>query len=205
MTTKYVPHLPWETAFLDALLELKVVRRAAQEAGVTTGAISSRRKRSEEFAQECQRILDKNKESERAPTPSQWKRMFLEALAETSNVRASAQRARITTREVYKLRREDTDFAGDWQAALYEGYVNLEMEVLGYLRNPKPERKMDVANALRLLAAHKETVAKEQAVRTNVSTAEVRASIDRKVEEIRQRVMRGKNGQRQNGSCHNGS
>jgi ElaB/YqjD/DUF883 family membrane-anchored ribosome-binding protein len=59
---------------------------------------------------------------------------------------------------------------------------------------------MDVANALRLLAAHKETVAKEQAVRTNVSTAEVRASIDRKVEEIRQRVMREKNAKAEHGA-----
>ncbi len=200
MSTTYTPHLPWESAFLDALGKLKIIKRAALEAGVTTGAIYGRCKRSEEFEAELQRILKQSDGSQRAPAPSQWKRMFLEALAETSNVTASAESAGISSREVYKLRREDMEFARQWQAALYEGYVNLEMEVLGYLRDPEPERKMDVANALRLLAAHKETVAKEQAVRINVSTAEVRASIDRKVEEIRQRVMREKNAKAEHGA-----
>lgn len=197
MATEYIPHLPWEIAFLDALREFKVIRRAALEAGVTTGAIYGRRNKSAEFEAELQRVLNENRKSARAPAPSQWRRVFLEALAETSNVSASAARASISTREVYKLRRDNPEFAGDWRAALYEGYVNLEMEVLGYLRDPKPEHKMDVASALRLLAAHKDTVAKEQAVGTNVSTAEVRASIDRKVEEIRQRVMREKNNKEQ--------
>lgn len=200
MSTTYTPHLPWESAFLDALGKLKIIKRAALEAGVTTGAVYGRRERSEEFEAELQRILKQSDGSQRAPAPSHWKRMFLEALAETSNVTASAGRAGISSREVYKLRREDMEFARQWQAALYEGYVNLEMEVLGYLRDPEPARKMDVANALRLLAAHKETVAKEQAVRTNVSTAEVRASIDRKVEEIRQRVMREKNAKAEHGA-----
>lgn len=200
MSTTYTPHLPWESAFLDALGKLKIIKRAALEAGVTTGAVYGRRERSEEFEAELQRILKQSDGSQRAPAPSHWKRMFLEALAETSNVTASAGRAGISSREVYKLRREDMEFGRQWQAALYEGYVNLEMEVLGYLRDPEPARKMDVANALRLLAAHKETVAKEQAVRTNVSTAEVRASIDRKVEEIRQRVMREKHAKAEHGA-----
>ena len=46
------------------------------------------------------------------------------------------------------------------------------MEVLCYLRDTAPERKMDVSAALRLLAAHKETIAAERATRANVSAAE---------------------------------
>ena len=39
----------------------------------------------------------------------------------TSNVTASAAKARITQSHVYKTRRSDPDFARRWQAALCEG------------------------------------------------------------------------------------
>ncbi|MBX7494437.1 hypothetical protein K3172_01050 [Qipengyuania sp. 6B39] len=117
-----------------------------------------------------------------------WRKVFLEELAATSNVSASAAIAKVKPGEVYRTRRADRNFAAQWRAALFEGYANLEMEVLGYLRDPAPERKMDVAVALRLLAAHKETVAKEGAQRANVSAAQVRETIERKVEELRKKV-----------------
>ena len=188
MSTTYKPRLAWEPAFFKALAEIGIIKRAVEEAGVTTGAYYGQIDRNPDFKRECERVLDNVVRFGRAPSPSQIQRTFLEALGETSNVTASAERAGTSTREVYKLRREDREFARKWQAALYEGYVNLEMEVLGFLRDPDPTRKMDVANALRLLAAHKEAIAKERAVRTNVSAAEVRASIDRKVEALRQQV-----------------
>ncbi|HBK15655.1 MAG TPA: hypothetical protein DDZ54_08580 [Erythrobacter sp.] len=122
------------------------------------------------------------------PAPRQWQRTFLEALSETSNVSASAKRAHVPPREAYRLRRCDSDFADAWRAALFEGYANLEMEVLGYLRDPAPKHRMDVASALRLLAAHKDTIAGERATRSNVSAAEVRASIERKVEIFRRQI-----------------
>lgn len=188
MNKTYKPRMAWEPAFLKALAELGLIKRAVEEAGVTTGAYYGQRNSNPAFRRECERILDNICRFNRAPSPSQWQRAFLDVLAETSNVSASAERAQVSTREVYKWRREDREFALKWQAALYEGYVNLEMEVLGYLRDPSPKRKMDVANALRLLSAHKEIVAKERAVRTNVSAAEVRASIDRKVEALRAQI-----------------
>ena len=98
---------------------------------------------------------------------------------------ASAKRAHVPPREAYRLRRCDSDFADAWRAALFEGYANLEMEVLGY---PAPKHRMDVASALRLLAAHKDTIAGERATRANVSAAEVRASIERKVEIFRRQI-----------------
>ena len=67
------------------------------------------------------------------------------------------------------------------------------MEVLQRLREGRQKtedgEKYDFANAIRLLAAHRETAARAQAEQRNVSAAEVRASIDRKVEEIRLRIM----------------
>lgn len=152
-----------------------------------------RRARSAKPRLKSTRITPRQREAEGEGLLSKhWRTYFLQTLAATSNVSAAAQKAGVSVSRAYKARREHPDFAGQWRAALLEGYEHLEMEVLGYLRDPNPERKMDVANALRLLTAHKETIASERAVRTNVSAAEIRDSIDRKVEEIRLRVMREK-------------
>ena len=118
-----------------------------------------------------------------------WVPAFLEALAETSNVTASADRVNVPTRTVYKLRREDADFAARWLAALHEGYDNLEMELLGYLRAPQPGRKMDVAAALRLLAAHRETVERRRALAEDEDEQAVLDSIDAFLEDMRQRRL----------------
>ena len=50
-------------------------------------------------------------------------------------------------------------------------------------------RQFDNATALRLLAAHRESTTRSRAIRDNVSAADIRASIDRKVELIRERVL----------------
>jgi len=187
----------WEDAYIAGLREYGSKKRAAEAAGVTTGAPQNRRKRSEAFRLASEAALAEfgasgrkrlNNSAER-PSARQWKKDFLEALAETSNVTASAQLAKVSPREVYRLRRTDSEFATEWRAALFEGYANLEMEVLCYLRDPAPERKMDVASALRLLSAHKDTIATERATRANVSAAEVRASIARKVEALREQLL----------------
>ncbi|MBA4163713.1 MAG: hypothetical protein C0510_03630 [Erythrobacter sp.] len=149
----------------------------------------SRRARSAKPRNKTTRITPRQREAEGEGLLSKhWRTYFLQTLAATSNVSAAALAAGVSVSRAYKARREHPDFARQWRAALLEGYEHLEMEVLGYLRDPNPERKMDVANALRLLAAHKETIASERAVRANVSAAEVRASIDRKVEALRQQV-----------------
>lgn len=123
---------------------------------------------------------------------SRWREHFLEYLAETSNISKSAAHAGVSTARLYRERRHNPQFAADWLAALAEGYVQLEMEVLRRLREGDQKAKegdrYDFANALRLLAAHRETAAHAHAQQRNVSAAEVRASIDRKVEAIRQRL-----------------
>lgn len=116
-----------------------------------------------------------------------WRNHFFDALAESSSVKAAAAHAGVKLRTVYRLRRDDGEFAARWLAALHEGYDNLEMELLGYLRDAQPKRKMDVAAALRLLAAHRDTVERRRALVEEESEQETLDSIDRFIEEMRQR------------------
>lgn len=127
-----------------------------------------------------------------------WQAVFLAALADSSNVAAAARKARVASSTVYELRRKDAEFNRRWQVALCEGYDNLEIELLQRLRSgeikplpgaQKSVRSFDNATALRLLAAHRESTARERAYREHVSAADVRASIERKVEALRQRVL----------------
>ena len=121
-----------------------------------------------------------------------WPTIFLGHLAETSNVTESAKRSGINPRRAYRKRRDDPGFATGWLAALWEGYTHLEMDVLRRLREGAFETgssgKFDFANAIRLLAAHRESASQARAVQRNVSAAEIRASIDRKVEAIQRQV-----------------
>ncbi|WP_300597278.1 hypothetical protein [Erythrobacter sp.] len=136
------------------------------------------------------------KEGEEPGLNRHWRGLFLDYLAETSNVSASARRAGINPSRAYKVRREEPEFARAWLAALWEGYAHLEMEVLRRLRegdNLAGEKdKYDFANAIRLLGAHRENAVRAQAEQRNVNAAEIRASIDRKVEAIRLQIQREK-------------
>lgn len=130
-----------------------------------------------------------------------WTSVFLAALADTSNVSAAARKADIDVSTAYHRRRHDHDFNRQWQVALCEGYDNLEMELLYRLRTgelkpasgtKRASRTFDNATAFRLLAAHRESAARERAQRDRTSAEEIRAAIDRKVEELRRRVMDAK-------------
>lgn len=118
-----------------------------------------------------------------------WRGLFLDLLAETSNVAQSARRAGINASRAYKIRREEPEFARRWRAALTEGYEHLELETLNRLRfgTGKDEARFDIANALRLLAMHKETIAREQARLEDGDEGEVIASINAKIAAMRQR------------------
>jgi hypothetical protein len=137
--------------------------------------------------------------ADRDPPVREWAKPFLAALAETSNVKRAAAKAGLkNTASVYEARRSNRAFARDWQAALAEGYDNLEMDLLCRLREGEIKRAAgaktgvrtyDNATAFRLLMVHRESVAKEKAQRANVSAAEVRASIDRKLASLRAKVL----------------
>ena len=138
------------------------------------------------------RVTEAQKAAEgEGPVNKHWRTYFLQNLAATSNVSASAKKAGISLSRAYKTRREHADFAAAWRAALYEGYEHLEMEVLAQLRGHDPERKLDIANAIRLLAAHRSTVAEERARRGGRDEAAVFAALDRKLDAIRARRLSG--------------
>lgn len=121
-----------------------------------------------------------------------WRDEFLAALAETSNVSAASLAAGVHPSRPYKVRRIEPDFARRWHSALLEGYESLEMELLHRLRFGEArdgEVKFDNANALRLLGLHRDTVARERAMRENEELGTVRASIDTKLEQLRQQVL----------------
>jgi hypothetical protein len=129
----------------------------------------------------------KLREQDDIPSNRHWRTYFLFHLVETSNITAAAKSAGIATSRAYRTRQDDPEFAAQWQVALAEGYKNLEMELLGYLRNPSPEHKMDVANAIRLLTLHRQTVAQQRAQHDDRSEQEVLDSIDAMIDEMRQR------------------
>lgn len=121
-----------------------------------------------------------------------WRSEFLASLAETSNVTAAAAKAGVKPDRAYKTRRSEPGFAKAWREALCEGYDNLEMELLHRLRfgeSRDGEAKFDNANALRLLTQHRETVARQRAIRENSDIKQVRASIHAKLLALRDQVL----------------
>lgn len=194
---------PWMPDFLAALSETGNIRHSARIAGVSQTAAYNARKANPDFAA-AWKVAIEDKEYGRpgfllqAPVPAAtepepvspprgWEEPFLEALAVTSSVIAAAARAQVAAMTAYRHRRTDPAFAAQWLAALHEGYDHLEMELLGYLRDPAPRRKMDVAGALRLLAAHRATVERRRAFDAEDDEQAVLESIDRFIDEMRVR------------------
>lgn len=139
------------------------------------------------------KIKPSQKTGEQSGLNRHWRGLFLDCLAETSNVSEAARQAGINPSRAYKVRREEPEFAQRWLDALWEGYEHLELEVLRRLREGDLQTpdggKYDFASAIRLLSSHRDNVVRAKSERANVSPSEVRESIDRKVEEIRRRVM----------------
>lgn len=142
------------------------------------------------------KIKTELKKGEECGLNRHWRGLFLDYLAESSNVSESARKAKVSVSRAYKVRRSEPEFARQWLAALYEGYLHLEMEVLRRLREGDQKAqstdKYDFANAIRLLAAHRDNAARAHAAERNVSAAEVRASIENKVQSIRRQVQEEK-------------
>jgi len=143
------------------------------------------------------------------PAAPDWKPAFLAALAETSNVARAARNAGTNTSTVYETRRRSREFARKWQVALCEGYDNLEMDLLCRLREGEIKRAagaktgvrtFDNGTAFRLLMVHREAVARERANRANVSAADVRAALDRKIAALRAKVIADEEARQQRAS-----
>jgi hypothetical protein len=134
-----------------------------------------------------------------APRPAtlpKWSKAFLDELASTSNVSAAARKAKIASATAYDARRTNAEFNRKWQQALCEGYDHLEMELLHRLRTGevKPAsgarrgvRSFDNSTAFRQLAAHRESAARQRAVRDNQDSEAIIASINAKLDRMRER------------------
>lgn len=127
-----------------------------------------------------------------------WGEAFLSELAATSNVSAAARKAAIATATAYDARRASPEFNRKWQQALCEGYDHLEMELLHRLRSGevKPPagakrgtRAFDNATAFRLLSAHRDSAARQRAIRDNEDTEAIIQSINAKLDLMRERKL----------------
>lgn len=127
---------------------------------------------------------------------------FLDQLAASCNVKASALAIGVGVISVYALRRRDPEFAREWGIALESGYQLLETLVLGHVLSGAPRDDgiampdetpgLDMDTALRLLTAHrgavggKSTRAGGPAPRT-ADQAETDAAILKKLKAIEKR------------------
>ena len=101
--------------------------------------------------------------------------VFLDHLAATCNVIGSARTANVYPASLYKLRRNDAEFAEQWQRSLESGYATLEGLLLARARlslalpdddvmadnaeAPLPDgEKLDPEYALKLLSLHRRVV-----------------------------------------------
>ena len=135
------------------------------------------------------KLRPEQKEGEKEGLNRHWVGLFLDTLAETSNVTRSAKKAGCSVSRAYKLRREDASFRNRWNEALLEGYGHLEMETLQRLRfgTGPDDPKFDIPNALRLLVAHRETVAREKARLGKRGEAEILESLKAKLARVKER------------------
>lgn len=94
---------------------------------------------------------------------------FLEHLAATCNVTASAEAAGISFSAAYRARMKDPEFRADWQLALEQGYARLEAALLeraargadrarlagdGAIEGPDSPEEIDWDKAIQLLTLH---------------------------------------------------
>ena len=187
----------WVAAFLEALRDGNTVAAATRIARTSTSSPYDRRQRSTWFREAWASIAppDGRIRANRAPRRARGMAkldQFLDELAATSNVRAAAEAAGLAVGSIYRRRREDPELARRWYAALAEGYDNLEMELLGHLRAgdeggelAKGKSKFDTAAALRCLAAHRESVAREKGRRALADEVVTIESINAKIDKLR--------------------
>lgn len=186
----------WAARFLAALRQTSRPCDAIAAAGVSPSTAYRYRLRNAAFDKAWKACLSQE-DTGRRPRGAAKIDRFLEALAETSNVTAAAETAGVQLGSIYRMRRDDPEFARRWYAALAEGYDNLEMELLGRLRSGESEgsgaakAKFDTATALRCLSAHRESVAREKGRRTLADEVATIASINAKIDSLRLARARG--------------
>lgn len=133
--------------------------------------------------------------------------LFLDHLAESSNVTASAKTAGVTSSAIYRERRRNADFAGRWHQALCEGFVRLETELLseallsanGNMKDATLKAKAQKYRlGLALLAAHRSSVRGVKSMSggsaggnagAGMDGAEMKAKLAARLRAMRERVV----------------
>ncbi|WP_305097380.1 hypothetical protein [Croceibacterium aestuarii] len=133
------------------------------------------------------KIRPEQKTGEKPKLNRHWRRLFLDTLADTSNVTAAARMAGINPARAYKVRRSEAEFARQWTAALIEGYENLELETLNRLRHGTDSAgpRFDVGAALRLLTLHRASIVRERARDDDADEEAVLADLNARLEAMR--------------------
>ena len=124
--------------------------------------------------------------------------LFLEALAESSNVAASARTAGVSANAMYRERRRNSAFAARWHEALCEGFARLEAELLsealiaptGNVKDTTlKSRAQKYRLGLSLLAAHRAAVRGAKLPGTNgAPRGSAKARLIAKLEAMRARM-----------------
>lgn len=134
---------------------------------------------------------------------------FLDALGSTSNVAYSAQKAKLNASSVYRLRRSDPKFAARWMEALSAGYELLEFALLHRLRTGetrKPAkseqgtRVYDTGTAMRLLLAHKDSVAQQRGLHPQRDDDTIRREIEIMLDALKAKEKARKQQERRTGA-----
>lgn len=148
------------------------------------------------------------------------KQQFLDVLAATCNVRAAARAVAMTDRGAYGVRARDPAFAAAWNAALEQGYSELEMLLLrqsihgstmtetvedgeGRRKQVKTVHSYPHGMAMQLLSAHRKSVEDVRAAQTGnqAGSEQIRAEIQVKIAAMRARVVDDEPQDESGGKC----
>lgn len=126
---------------------------------------------------------------------------FLENLAQSANVSASAKAAGLSgTALVYRQRQRSQTFRAKWIGALAEGYARLEAEMLAEALRPASghikdvtlrARQMKIRLAMALLAMHRAAVRGAPAPRLPASKGAAREQVTEKLERMGRTLRAG--------------
>lgn len=128
---------------------------------------------------------------------------FLAELAETCNVSEAARTVGKSRQAAYGLKQRDAEFARDWDAAIEQGYGEIEAMLIrlalhgceiedgeGAVKTRKVKRAPNPSLGLQLLKLHAAQVAARRAARGDAAgpgSPEAIASVERVLAEIRRR------------------
>jgi hypothetical protein len=133
-----------------------------------------------------------------AQSPRRWtgakEKRFLRTLSVTANVTLAAEEAGVSARACYWQRTRRPGFARRWDAALEEGVMTVEMQLIrdatrivedDDIFDEEPRPIMSYTDAILLVAQHKRRMARDVRLgghpRREVDIEDVRASVLRKV------------------------